>query len=320
MEVKERMSVTGKKRVVVAGATGNIGKALSKRLIERGYELVVLSRNPDSARELVPGAVEYLGWNPDEQGLWSAAIDGAYAVVHIAGAPFFTSWKNEDYKREINDSRLHATHGFIQAMREAKTKPEVFIYGSSVGYYGFENTNRNMKMEEDMPAGNDFWGQDSKKLEDEAAKAKEPGIRTVMLRTGILLSEDSGPLLGQVPQYKWFMGGYVLPGTQWYPWIHIDDEVGIIMLALEDERVRGPLNLTAPNPPTNREFYKILGKVLHRPSWFPMPGGLFKLFLGEAAVVVTMSRRVVPKKVLDVGYTFQYPDLEQALRQLLHVE
>jgi uncharacterized protein len=255
------MSTTGKKRVVVAGATGTIGKALCKRLIESGYELVVFSRNPDSAREIVPGAAEYVAWKPQEQGPWEAVVDGAYGVVHLAGAPFFTRWKNEDYKREMNDSRLSGTLGLIHAMREARSKPEVFIYGSSVGYYGFENTNRDMKMDENAPAGNDFWGQDSKKLEEEAAKAEALGIRTVMLRTGILLSEDSGPLPGQVPQYRWFMGGFVLPGTQWYPWIHIDDEVGIIMLALEDERVRGPINVTAPEPPTNREFYKALGKA-----------------------------------------------------------
>jgi uncharacterized protein (TIGR01777 family) len=306
-----------KKRVVVAGATGTIGKALSKRLLEQGYELVVISRNPDSAREKVPGATEYVAWKPEEQVSWEAAVDGAYGVVHLAGAPFFMHWKNEDYKHEINGSRLYGTYGLIQAMRVAKTKPVVFIYGSSVGYYGFENTNRNMRMSEELPAGNDFWGQDSKMLEEEAAKAEELGVRTVMLRTGILLSEDSGPLPGQVPQYKWFMGGYVLPGTQWYPWIHLADEVGIILFALEDGRVHGPLNLTAPEPPTNREFYQMLGKVLHRPSWFPMPGGLFKLFLGEAAVVVTRARRVVPEKALELGYKFQYSDLEQALRQLL---
>jgi NAD dependent epimerase/dehydratase family enzyme len=193
------MSTTGKKRIVVAGATGNIGKALSRRVIETGYELVVFSRNPDSAREIVPGAAEYVAWKPEEQGLWAAAIDGAYAVVHLAGAPFFTRWKNMDYKREINDSRLYGTRGLIKAMREAKAKPEVFIYGSSVGYYGFENTNRDMKMDEIMPAGNDFWGKDSKMLEEEAAKAEELGVRSVILRTGILLSEDSGPLPGQVP-------------------------------------------------------------------------------------------------------------------------
>ena len=314
------MPTSGNKRVVVVGATGTIGKALSKRLIGTGYELVVFSRNPDSAREIVPGAVEYFAWKPEEQDPWASTIDGAYGVVHLAGAPFFTRWKNMEYKREINESRLKVTRGLMQAMRGVKTKPEVFIYGSSVGFYGFENTNRNRKMDENAPVGNDFWGRDSKVLEDEAAKAEELGIRTVMLRTGILLSEDSGPLPGQVPQYKWFMGGFALPGTQWYPWIHIADEVGIIMLALEDERVHGPINLTAPDPPTNREFYKKLGKVLHRPSWLPMPGGLFKLFLGEAAVVVTMARRVVPKKALELGYEFHYPDLEKALRQLLHVE
>jgi uncharacterized protein len=194
------MSTTNKKRVVVAGATGTIGKALSKCLIESGYELVAFSRNADAARERVPGAAEYVAWKPEEQSPWAAAIDGAYGVVHLAGAPFFTRWKNEDYKREINDSRLYGTRGLIKAMKEAKTKPEVFIYGSSVGYYGFEETNRDMKMDESVPAGNDFWGQDSKKLEEEAARAEEIGVRTVMLRTAILLSEDSGPLPGQVPQ------------------------------------------------------------------------------------------------------------------------
>jgi uncharacterized protein len=230
------MTIESKKRVVVAGATGNIGKTLSKRLVEQGYEVVVLSRNADTAREAVQEASEYIAWKPGEQGPWVAAIDGAYAVIHLAGAPFFTRWKNADYKNEINESRLTITRALLKAMNNTNTKPAVFIYGSSVGYYGFENTNRNMKMDEDAPAGNDFWGQDSKMLEEEAAKAEALGVRTVMLRTGILLSEDSGPLPGQVPQYKWFMGGYVLPGTQWYPWIHIDDEVGIIMLALEDER------------------------------------------------------------------------------------
>jgi uncharacterized protein len=314
------MSTSDKKRVVVAGATGMIGRRLCKRLLERDYDLMVFSRHPDEARDLVPGAAEYVVWKPEEQGSWAAAIDGAYAVVNLAGAAFFTRWKNRDYRHEINESRLYGTRGLIKAMQEAKTKPEVFIYGSSVGYYGFENTNRDMKMDENAPAGNDFWGQDSKELEEEAAKAEAPGIRTVMVRTGIVLSEDSGPLPGQVPQYRWFMGGFVLPGTQWYPWIHIDDEVGIIMLALEDERVRGPINATAPEPPTNRDFYKILGKVLHRPCWFPMPGGLFKLFLGEAAVVVTHARCVVPKKALELGYQFQYPEPEKALRQLLHVK
>jgi len=313
------MTAESKKRVVVAGGTANIGKALCNRLIERGYELVILSRDPDSARVKVTGAAENTALKPEEHGPLAAAIDGAYGVIHLAGVPFFTRWKNADYKNEINESRLTITRALLKAMSGANTKPAVFIYGSSVGYYGFENTNRNMKMDEDAPAGDDFWGQDSKMLEDEAAKAEELGIRTVMLRTGILLSEDSGPLPAQVPQYQWFMGGYVLPGTQWYPWIHIDDQVGIIMLALEDERARGAFNLTAPNPPTNREFYKALGEAMHRPSWFPMPAMLFKLFLGEAAVVVTMARRVMPKKALVLGYSFQYSDAEAAIRNLLHI-
>ncbi len=305
------------KRIVVVGATGTIGKALSKCLIERGYDLVVFSRNPDAARKTVPGAVEYMVWQPEETGACSSAIDGAFAVINLAGAPFFKKWTPE-YKQEVTDSRVRGTGGLLHAMKEAKVRPQVFIVGTSQGYYGFDGTNRDQKMDESAPAGNDYWGQDTASYEKQIAEATLLGIRTIMLRTGVLLSEDSGPLPQQVPQYLRGFGGPVLPGSQWYSWIHIADEVGIIVYALEHEEVSGPINLTAPEPVRNREFAKTLGKILHRPAWFPVPGFMLKLFLGEVAAVVIHGRRVVPQKIVDAGYQFQYPTLESALRELLH--
>ena len=304
-------------RIVVVGATGTIGKALSKSLMERGYDVVVFSRNLDAARESVPGAAEYVAWQPEETGAWFSAIDGAFAVINLAGAPFFKKWTPE-YKQEVTTSRVNGTRGLLNAMKEAKTSPQVFIVGTSQGYYGFDGTNRDQKMDEIAPAGNDFWGQDTASYERQIAQAESLGIRTIMLRTGVLLSEDSGPLPQQVPQYQRGFGGPVLPGSQWSSWIHIADEVGIILFALEHEQVSGPINLTAPEPVTNRDFAKMLGKVLHRPAWFPMPGFMLKLFLGEVAQVIIGGRRVVPKKIMDAGYQFQYPTLEPALRQLLH--
>ncbi len=304
------------KRIVVAGATGMIGRALSMRLMEKDYSLVVFSRNPEAARKIVPGAAEYVAWQPEVSGPWASAIDGAYGVVNLAGAPFFKKWTAE-YKRQVHDSRLYGTRGLISAMQHARVKPQVFIYGSSVGFYGYQDTDKNKIIDEYTPAGKDFWGQDSEELEKEAEKAEEVGLRTVLLRTGILLDTHGGAFPGQVGQFRRFFGGYVRPGNQWYPWIHIDDEIGLIIWALENEQVRGPINGTAPEPQTNRDFAATLGKVLNRPSWMPLPGALLKQFLGDVSVTITHGRRVVPNKVQSLGYEFQFPKSEQALQDLL---
>ncbi len=201
-------------------------------------------------------------------------------------------------------------------MCDAQRKPEVFLYGSSVGTYGFAGP-LDLLLDESSPAGEDFWGQDSLALEREADKAEELGIRVVCIRTGVPLAKDTGLLAGQAAQFRFFFGGWVQPGTQWLPWIHIDDEVDLILFALEQEQVRRPLNGTAPEPQTNRAFYRTLGKVLHRPCWLGMSPQLMRRFLGEVAITVTHGRRIVPSKALALGYQFHYPTSEQALRNLL---
>lgn len=292
-----------------------IGSAVSQRLLERGYELIVFSRDSVAARETVPGAAEYVQWQPEETGAWAPNVDGAFAVINLAGAPFFTKWSG-DYRRTVQESRLFGTRGLVNAMREAKVKPEVFISGSSVGTYGFAGP-LDLTLDEDAPAGDDFWGQDSLVLEREAETAEELGIRVVAIRTGVPLARDAGLLAGQVAQFRNFFGSWVQPGTQWIPWIHLDDEVGLILFALEQEQVRGPLNGTAPEPQTNRDFYRTLGKVLHRPCWLGLPQHMIRQFLGEVSITVTRGRRIIPKKALSLGYQFHYSTSEQALRDLL---
>lgn len=327
------------KRVVVAGATGTIGRALCKQLLAKGFQVVVFSRDPQKARRAVPGAAEYVAWQPSESGLWAAAIDGAHAVINLAGASLFGRRWTSEYKREIIDSRVIGTRGLVRAMAEAQNRPKVFISTSAVGYYG---PSGERKLDESAPAGNDFLAREvCVPWEREGQKAAELGVRTVIFRSGVVISgegqqslpidlrgaslarpgvilkteEGAFPLL--VMPFYFFSGGPILPGTQWFAWIHLDDTIGLLMLALEDERVQGPLNATAPETQTNRDFAKAIGRVMGRPAWLPVPGFAMKLLLGEMADMIITGQRVVPRKAEELGYRFKYPTSEQAIKHSL---
>ena len=305
------------KRIVVVGATGEIGRALSKRLLqEPGYALVVFSRDPEKAKNSVPGAVAYVAWQPEETGLWASAIEGAYAVVNLAGAPAFgTKWTPE-YRKQLRDNRIAIAHGLVRAMEQATVKPQVYINGSSVGSYGFTTINDKEVTEETTP-DNDSYAKESLEAEYEAQKAEQMGIRTVLLRTSFVLDKNGGGLPQMAQSIRRYMGGIILPGSQWMPWIHIDDEVGIILKAIEDEQVRGPINATAPDTLTNSTFMKTMGTILHRPVLMRVPTFMLRLFLGDGAAILTRGRRIVPGRILQSGYQFQYPTLVQALTNLL---
>jgi uncharacterized protein (TIGR01777 family) len=302
------------KRVIVTGATGLIGKRLCEQLISKGYEIVVFSRDAEKARRALPGAAEYVAWTPAENGPWASAIDGAHAVIHLAGAPILGKRWSEAYKAEIRNSRVIGTRGLVNAMRAARNKPQVFVSGSAVGYYGGRD---DTKLDESATPGNDFLAQTCIEWEREAAKAQELGVRTVIVRTGIVLDPSEGALPQMALPFRFYAGGPILPGTQWFPWIHIEDEVGLLMFALENERVQGPLNASAPEPQTNRDFTKTLGKVMGKPAWAPVPSFGLRILMGEVAAMLTEGQRVIPRKAQDLGYQFKYPTSEQALRQLL---
>lgn len=305
------------KRIVVVGATGEIGRALGKRLLhESGYALVIFSRDPDKAKKTVPGAVEYVAWQPEETGAWAGAIDGAYAVINLAGAPAFGTRWTPEYRRNLRENRLMIACGLVHAIEQAQVKPHVYINGSSVGTYGFTTVN-DKEVNEDTPLDNDSYSQESLDIEQEAQKAEQMGVRTILLRTSFVLDKNGGGLPQMAQSMRRYMGGIILPGTQWLPWIHIDDEVGIILQAIEDEQVHGPINATAPDPLTNSNFMKTMGTILHRPVMMRVPTFMLRMFLGDGAAILTRGRRIVPTKMLQLGYQFHYPTLSQALTNLL---
>ncbi len=302
------------KRVIVTGATGLIGKETCKQLIAKGYEVVVFSRDPDSARTKVPGAAEYVAWTPTESGPWAAKLDGAWAVISLAGASIAGKRWNEAYKQEIRDTRVLGTRGLVAAIGAAAQKPEVFVSGSAIGYYGARDST---PLAEDAAVGDDFLAGVVRDWEAEARKAEALGVRTALIRTGVVLDAHEGALAQLKLPFQLFVGGPILPGTQWFSWIHLADEVGIILLALEDARLSGPINATGPAPQTSRDFCATLGSVMGRPSWAPVPGFALKVIVGEFGETLTTGQRVIPKKAQESGYQFRYPTSEAALRAVL---
>jgi hypothetical protein len=310
--------MSNSKRIILTGATGMIGSRLFTALRERDYQVVVFSRSPEDARAKLPGAADYVAWSPAESGPWATAVDGAYAVVHLAGAPISQGllgvrW-TDAYKAEILRSRVVGTRGIVGAITAAARRPAVLVSASAVGYYGFRD---DTPLDEYASAGRDFVAEVCVAWEREAVRAEELGVRTVRVRTGLVLDPGGGALGQLLLPFKMRAGGPILPGSQYYSWIHPDDEVGLLLLALEDERLRGPFNATAPTPETNRDFCTTLGAVLGSPSWLPVPELTLRLALGEMADLATKGQRVLPRRAQELGYAFKYPELAPALRDLL---
>jgi uncharacterized protein (TIGR01777 family) len=304
-------------RVTVTGASGLIGSALVAELREQGAEVTVLSRNPSRAREEL--GVEAVGWDPLDEPAPIEALAGADAVVHLAGENIAQRW-SEQAKRAIRNSRVVGTRNLIAGLRAAGEaqdggqRPSTLISGSAVGYYGPRGEE---PLDEDAPPGNDFLAETCVAWEAEAQQASALGMRVVLVRTGVVLNRDGGALAKMLPPFKLGIGGPVAGGGQYMSWIHREDLVGMICAALNDERWSGPINATAPEPVSNREFSHALGHALHRPSLLPVPGFALGLLYGEMAEIVTTGARVVPAKALVLGYDFRHPELDEALRSAL---
>lgn len=308
-----------KKRVVVTGATGMVGRPLCQRLLERGYDLTVFSRNPEAAREKVPGASEYIGWQPEESGAWASAIDGAYGVVSLAGENLFDGYLSEERRRIGDESRIVGTRGLVNAIERATNKPRMLVNASSTGYYGFDGWS-DEEVDEDHPPVDDTWHRGVALMESEALRAEAFGTRVALLRIGVVLKDGEGTLAYKVPQFRSGWGGPTPPGDQWCPWIHINDVVGLFLMALEDGKVIGPINAAAPGVVREREYARILGHLLDQPADNEMPEIMIRQHMGLAAEIVMHLRRVVPKKALALGYRFEHSDLEFALRELIEEE
>jgi uncharacterized protein (TIGR01777 family) len=300
-------------RLIVTGATGFIGKALVRTLLERGDSVVALSRSAQSAQSRLPSGVEIVEWNPHEDGPWMLAFKGADGVVNLAGEPIATKPWTEKQKQRILSSRIDVTNAVVRAIEAADPRPRVLVNASGMDFYGSQGA---IVLNEDSPTGTGFLAGVVREWEGAAQKAEAAGVRVVYLRTSLVLGRGGGVLPLMAIPFRLFAGG-VVGGKQWVSWIHIDDEVGLIIHALTNDEVRGPINASAPNPVPMDVFSKQIGKTLHRPVWAPIPVKLVRTVMGEQANVILGSIRLQPKVAQETGYRFQYPELSEAMREAL---
>ncbi len=331
-------------RVTVTGATGLIGTTLVARLLADGAEVTVLTRDPARA-EATLGAqsgaglgaqgratrgVQAVGWDPLNERAPTQALQGRDAVVHLAGENVAQRW-TASAKRAIRESRVIGTRHLVEGLRECGSdsgagarsaggrsevgaRPKVLVSASAVGYYGAHGEE---PLDEEAPPGRELLGEVCVAWEAQARAAQELGMRTVQVRIGVVLDRHGGALAKMLPPFRLGLGGPIAGGHQYVSWVHVDDLVGIVCAALADERWSGPVNGTAPEPVTNRELSRALGRALHRPALLPVPGVAIRALYGEMAQVVTTGARVLPVKPLVLGYEFRYPHLDEALNAAL---
>src|SRR3954471_20032905 len=289
-------------RITVTGASGLIGSKLVERLRSRGDEVTTLSRNPSSSAA-VP-------WQPEREPAPAVALSGRDAVVHLAGENVAQRW-SEDAKRRIRSSRELGTRNLVAGIEAAEPRPRVLVSSSAVGYYG---PHGDEPLDEQTAAGDDFLAEVCVVWEREARRAADLGLRVVCVRTGVVLDRDGGALAKMLPFFRLGVGGPVAGGRQYMPWIHADDVVDLYLAALDYDRWDGPFNATAPEPVTNRDFSRALGRALRRPAIAPVPAPAVRALYGEMAEIVTAGQRAVPERALALGYRFAHTALDEALR------
>lgn len=295
-----------------------IGRALVAELVGRGDEVTILSRDASRARAALGAAgdsVQAAAWNPTDGAAPLEALSGRDAVVHLAGENVAQRWTDKA-RRAIRESRVAGTRNLVAGLSAAGEgeRPRVLVSSSAVGYYG---PHGDEPIDEDAPPGDDFLAQACVEWEREASAAADLGLRVVRVRTGVVLDRTGGALAKMLPPFRAGVGGPVAGGRQYMPWIHRDDVVGMMATAIGDERWSGPVNATAPEPVTNREFSRALGRVLRRPAVAPVPGFALRLLYGEMAEIVTTGVRAVPAQPLMLGYDFRHRELDEALRAAL---
>lgn len=316
-------------KVFITGGSGLIGRRLVFELAAEGHEPVVLSRHSDALRrkpEFRP--IQVVQGDPGAEGRWMEVVDGCDAVVNLAGHNLFADRWNAEVKRKIRDSRVYGAEHVVAAIRQARNRPGVLVQASAIGYYGSRGDE---ELDESAGSGADFLAVVCREWEQASDPVDELGVRRAIVRIGVVLAPSGGALAVMTPLFKFLPGapvgsggGLVATGQQWMSWIHIDDVVGILRLALDNSQAAGPINGTAPNPVRNADFSRTLSRVLRKPytPWrvfvpFGPPDALLHLMLGEVAGVVASGQKVLPRKAQELGYRFKHPDLEAALRDAL---
>ena len=301
-------------RVMVTGGTGLIGSALVKSLRDNNIEVIVLTRSPERTRATVPSGVRLEKWDGVTTEGWGDLVSEVDAIVNLAGEGVADGRWTAERKRRIRESRSNAGKALVAAVAAAKTKPGVLIQSSAVGFYG---PCHDEILREDASPGTDFLAQVCADWEASTAEVEEMGVRRPVIRTGVVLSAAGGAFPRMALPFKLFAGGPLGSGKQYFPWIHIDDEVGAIRFLLENESATGPYNLTAPDPPRNREFVRELGRAMSRPALLPTPSLALKAMFGEMSTVLLDGQRAVPERLQEEGYEFEFRGAAAALGELV---
>jgi len=297
--------------IVIAGGSGFVGKVLQERFLKHGHEVTILTRNKEKIAETNRlRAVEWLNPNSNPE----KYLGNVDAIINIAGESINGFRWTKTKKKQIIESRIRTTREIVRIIGEMDPKPKVLVNGPAVGYYGMSD--EDTFTEESKTEANDFLATVVRKWEEEAKQAEKFGVRTVYARLGVVLGKGGALPLMALP-YKMGVGGPVGSGKQWVPWVHQADVAGLLLFAIENESISGPLNVTAPNPVKNNQFGKSIGRVLHRPHWMPVPSFAMKMLLGEMSEMLLSGQCVVPERALQCGYIYQYPELEEALENIL---
>jgi uncharacterized protein (TIGR01777 family) len=297
-------------KALITGGLGFVGTQLSNRLLDRQHEVTVVDHSP-SPRPYTPKEVKYVFGDTTKSGPWQAEIEEQDVIINLAGASIFRRWTTQS-KTIIRDSRILTTRNIVDALPGKSNT--LLCSTSAVGYYGFRGEEH---ITEDDEPGNDFLARLCVDWEKEAWKAADKGSRVIIPRFGIVLGKTGGALGQMIPAFKAFVGGPLGSGSQWFSWIHMGDLLEAFLFILEEENLSGPVNLCSPNPVRNKELAKALGKVLSRPSCLKAPGFAIRIMLGEFGDVLLKGQRVIPERLLKSGFAFRYPDMTEALQEVI---
>ena len=298
-------------KIFMTGGTGFVGNYLAGQLIREGHKVTILTASLTGA-ELKMEGLAYLAGNPTIKGPWQESVRAHDVIINLAGASIFSRW-TEAQKKILLSSRIDTTRHLVEALPN-DSKHITFFSTSAVGYYGFHEDE---ELTESSPAGDDFLAHLARDWEVEALRAQTKGARVILTRFGIVLGKNGGALGQMIPLFKYFIGGPLGSGRQWFSWVHMADLAQAFILLLAHKEISGAINLCSPNPVRNKDLGKAIGKVLHRPSFLPAPGFMIELILGEFGSVLLRGQRVIPRRLLDASFKFRYPDIEAALKNVI---
>ena len=300
-------------KIFVTGGTGFVGRQLTRKLIEEGHTITVLSRNGPTNRKSVQG-IDYITGDPTQEGPWQDSVAAHDAVINLAGASIFTRW-TRSARKHIRDSRILTTNNLVNALRDPKEKDIHFLSASAVGYYGFHDDDN---LGETAPPGEGYLAALCQEWEAAALRAEKPGLRVALMRFGIVLGKEGGALSMMRPLFKWRLATPLGKGRQWFSWIHEEDLVRIFLYVLEKKSISGPVNCTSPAPVQNSVFTKTMAEMMGRRVFLPaVPSFIVRAVLGEFGTVLLKGQKVLPKRLIAMGFAFQFPEIRMALADLM---